>query len=61
VIVPMFVIGIVLSTIGFGLAGIPVLGVVLSIVLQVLAVAIYIAFLAAFTSALTLAYKRVVG
>jgi hypothetical protein len=61
VIVPMFVIGLVLSTIAFGLAGIPVLGVIISIVLHILSVAIYIAFLAAFTSALTLAYKRVVG
>lgn len=60
VILPMVVIGIVIGAIGFALALIPVLGVILSIALHLLSVAVYIAFLAAYVSALTLAYKRVV-
>jgi hypothetical protein len=61
VIVPMIVVGIVLSLIGVGLAFIPVLGVILTIALHVLAMAVYIAFIAAFTSAVSLAHRRVVG
>ena len=60
VIVPMVVVGIVFSTLGFAFTNIPVLGIVLLIVLRVVGVAFYVAFLAAFASALTLAYKQIV-
>jgi hypothetical protein len=61
VILPMVVIGIVIGALGFGLAFIPILGVVLAVILHVASMAIYIAFMAAFTSALSLAYKEIVG
>ena len=60
VVVPMVVVGIVFSTLGYAFAGIPVLGIILMIVLRVVGVAFYVAFLAAFASALTLAYKQIV-
>ena len=60
VVVPMVVVGIVLSTLGYAFSGMLGFGTVLMILLRVVGVAFYVAFLTAFASALTLAYKQIV-